>query len=123
MGAVLSQFGWAARIGMAVLVLIVLAALAAPWIAPHDPMAMNPLQRLKPPSAEHLLGTDNFGRDLYSRVIWGARISLLIGIGAAVISGLRGAGLHTLDEHIQTDSLVERGRLAAGLFMGIGRDV
>lgn len=109
MGAVLSQFGWAPRIAMAVLALIVLAALAAPWIAPHDPMAMNPLQRLKPPSAEHLLGTDNFGRDLYSRVIWGARVSLLIGIGAAVVSVLIGMAIGLVAGFFRTmDAIIMR---------------
>lgn len=109
LGAVLSQFGWAPRIAMAVLALIVLAAMAAPWIAPHDPMAMNPLQRLKPPSADHLLGTDNFGRDLYSRVIWGARISLLIGIGAAVVSVLIGMAIGLVAGFFRTmDAIIMR---------------
>lgn len=62
---------------------ILLLTLASPWIAPHDPLAMNPLMRLKPPSDEYLLGTDNYGRDLFSRMILGGRISLLIGLFAA----------------------------------------
>ncbi|WP_420964759.1 ABC transporter permease [Bradyrhizobium sp. B120] len=68
------------------LVLIILMASFAPLIAPHDPLLLTPSQRLKPSSAQYLLGTDAYGRDLLSRVIYGARISLLIGLGAAVCS-------------------------------------
>ncbi|MRX50535.1 ABC transporter permease subunit [Paracoccus sp. S-4012] len=82
--------GWAPRIALVVLSVIVAVTLLSPWIAPHDPLEMNPLQRLQGPSAEHPLGTDNFGRDLFSRVLIGGRISLLIGIGAAVVSLLIG---------------------------------
>lgn len=107
--AVIGQFGWAPRIAMVVLALIALAALAAPWIAPHDPLAMNPLSRLKPPSAEHPLGTDNFGRDLFSRVIWGGRVSLLIGIGAAVVSVLIGMAIGLVAGFFRTmDAIVMR---------------
>src|SRR5215475_9164292 len=68
------------------LVLIVAMAILAPWIAPHDPLLLAPAQRLKPASDQFLLGTDAFGRDLLSRIIYGGRISLLIGFGATVIS-------------------------------------
>lgn len=66
--------------------LIIVVSLVAPLIAPHDPILLAPAQRLKPASAQFLLGTDAFGRDLLSRVIYGGRVSLLIGIGAAVLS-------------------------------------
>jgi len=68
------------------LALIILMAIFAPLLAPHDPLLLAPAQRLKPSSAQFLLGTDAYGRDLLSRVIYGARISLLIGLGAAVCS-------------------------------------
>jgi peptide/nickel transport system permease protein len=68
------------------LLAIVLMAIFAPWLAPHDPLLLAPAQRLKPSSAQFLLGTDAYGRDLLSRVIYGARISLLIGLGTAVLS-------------------------------------
>ncbi|KIZ34385.1 MULTISPECIES: ABC transporter permease [Rhodopseudomonas] len=68
------------------LTLIVASAIFAPLIAPHDPMLLVPSQRLKPASAEFLLGTDAYGRDVLSRVLYGGRISLLIGLGAAVAS-------------------------------------
>jgi peptide/nickel transport system permease protein len=68
------------------LVLIALISILAPLIAPHDPILLAPAQRLKPASAQFLLGTDAFGRDLLSRVIYGGRVSLLIGIGSAILS-------------------------------------
>jgi peptide/nickel transport system permease protein len=68
------------------LVLIILISIFAPWLAPHDPVLMVPAQRLKPPSAEYLLGTDAYGRDVLSRVIYGGRVSLLIGLGAAALA-------------------------------------
>jgi peptide/nickel transport system permease protein len=61
-------------------------AIFAPVIAPHDPLSMLPPQRLKPPSETYLLGTDAFGRDVLSRVIYGARVSLLVGVGVALIT-------------------------------------
>ncbi|MEK9744654.1 MAG: ABC transporter permease [Candidatus Puniceispirillum sp.] len=83
-------------IGALIVAAVVLIALCAPLIAPHDPYYQDLLARLKPPvwddrgSWDHILGTDHLGRDYLSRLIYGARISLLIGIGAALISGLIG---------------------------------
>jgi peptide/nickel transport system permease protein len=68
------------------LALIVLISLLAPLIAPHDPVLLAPAQRLKPSSAQFMLGTDAYGRDLLSRVLYGGRVSLLIGIGSALLS-------------------------------------
>jgi peptide/nickel transport system permease protein len=68
------------------LLLIIVISILAPWLAPHDPMQLLPAQRLKPPSDQFLLGTDAYGRDLMSRVIYGGRISLLIGFGATIVS-------------------------------------
>jgi peptide/nickel transport system permease protein len=68
------------------LVLIVAISVLAPWLAPHDPLQLAPALRLKPSSAQFLLGTDGYGRDLLSRVIYGGRISLLIGVGSAIFS-------------------------------------
>lgn len=64
--------------GLVVIAALVLVAALAPWIATHDPLAQNIEARLQPPSAEHWFGTDQIGRDLYSRVIYGARITLNI---------------------------------------------
>src|ERR1700761_3997646 len=68
------------------LLLIVVISILAPWIAPHDPLQLLPAQRLKPPSDQFLLGTDAYGRDVLSRIIYGGRISLLIGFGATLVS-------------------------------------
>jgi len=76
--------------GLLVLV-IILAAILAPVISPADPYAQNLMNALKPPSWEHPFGTDQFGRDTLSRVLWGAQISLLevlIGVGLAVVIGV-----------------------------------
>lgn len=72
--------------GMLVLVLLTVAALAAPWLATFSPLDINPLFRMKPPSAEHYFGTDALGRDVYSRTLWGARISLLVGATVAIVA-------------------------------------
>ena len=69
-----------------ILVLIVLSAILAPWIVPHDPVRLAPAARLKPPGGEFWLGTDAFGRDLFSRIIYGGRISLVVGVAAAIIA-------------------------------------
>lgn len=68
------------------LLLIVLVAIFAPLLAPHDPQLLAPAQRLKPSSALYWLGTDGYGRDVLSRIIYGGRVSLVIGVGAAIFS-------------------------------------
>lgn len=73
-------------IAAALLLAVILLTIFSPWLAPHDPLAMDPVMRLKPPSEDYLLGTDGFGRDLFSRIILGGRISLLIGLCAAVVA-------------------------------------
>jgi peptide/nickel transport system permease protein len=77
--------------GAVVVALLALAALFAPLLAPRDPLAMNGRARLTAPSTTHLLGTDQFGRDVLSRVLHGTRISLGVGLGAVALS--IGAGL------------------------------
>jgi peptide/nickel transport system permease protein len=76
----------ASWIGLAIVILVVLAAVFAPLLAPHDPLEQNIIDRLKPPTADHPLGTDYFGRDTFSRLLYGARISLIIGAGATLIA-------------------------------------
>jgi len=71
--------------GAVVLLLVVLAALAAPLIA-GDPIAARPVNRLKPPSAANWLGTDQLGRDVWARTIYGARVSLMVGLSVAAIA-------------------------------------
>jgi peptide/nickel transport system permease protein len=72
--------------GAAILVGVALVALLAPWLAPYDPMALKVLDRLQSPRATHWFGTDELGRDVFSRVIFGARYSLMIGALVVVCS-------------------------------------
>ncbi|MFI5014166.1 MAG: ABC transporter permease [Hyphomicrobiales bacterium] len=86
-------------LGGAVLLLAIMAAVFAPWLAPRDPYAQELSRRFLPPfwmdgtQPDHLLGTDGFGRDYLSRLIYGTRVSLLIGVSVTAISGLIGATL------------------------------
>ena len=73
-------------IGIGLLAAIVLTAIFAPWIAPHDPLKQHIISRLEPPSAEFLLGTDSYGRDVLSRMIYGSRVSLMVGFVAILIA-------------------------------------
>lgn len=80
----------ASWVGLGLFLFVVALALLAPLIAPHDPIDQNILDRLEGPSSTYWLGTDAFGRDIFSRIIWGARISLaiaLFSIGAAMVIG------------------------------------
>jgi len=79
--------------GGALTAAFLLAALLAPAIAPHDPLAQDLAQRLAPPDGAHWLGRDEFGRDLLSRVLWGARLSLGLGAGATLLAVLAGVPL------------------------------
>src|SRR5258705_10494867 len=64
------------------LALVILSAILAPWLSPHDPLLLAPAQRLKPASAQFLLGTDGYGRDVLSRVLSAGRSPLLFAAGA-----------------------------------------
>jgi peptide/nickel transport system permease protein len=76
--------------GLVLFGIVVLAAVLAPWIAPVDPDRLAMRFRFLPPSPEHLFGTDNFGRSLWSRVIWGARLSMVIGSAVVAINAVFG---------------------------------
>jgi peptide/nickel transport system permease protein len=71
-----------------VILLLAFAAIFAPALAPYDPLQINAADRLQPPGVSHPLGTDDFGRDILSRIIYGARTSMLIGVGAVALSTL-----------------------------------
>ncbi|QNH49701.1 MULTISPECIES: oligopeptide ABC transporter permease [unclassified Bacillus (in: firmicutes)] len=81
--------------GSVILLVIIFSAIFAPVIAPYTPEQQDLLKRLQPPSAEHFMGTDKFGRDIFSRVLYGARVSLLVGfvsvVGAITIGTVVGA--------------------------------
>ena len=72
-------------IGLVLVAIVIAAALLAPWIAPHDPNEQNIIDKLVSPNATYWLGTDGFGRDVFSRILWGARISLLVGFLSTAI--------------------------------------
>jgi peptide/nickel transport system permease protein len=71
-------------------------AILAPWLGTVDPQALSPVKRLKPPSSEYWFGTDMLGRDVYSRVVFGTRVSLTVGIAVAILSTVLGLALGML---------------------------
>ena len=80
-------------IGAAIVLLMLLVAMIAPWIAPYDPVAVDFGAMLSPPGAKHWLGTDSFGRDVLSRLIYGSRTALFVGFGSALFGATAGAVL------------------------------
>jgi len=80
-------------IGFFIQAALILIAIFAPMIATHDPGSINVRESLLPPSWEHLFGTDGFGRDLFSRVVYGARVTIIISMSVALLSGLLGSTL------------------------------
>lgn len=87
---------WISLLALLALVTIAALALLAPWISPYDPLAIDPLNSVAAPSSAHLLGTDELGRDLLSRIIAGGRASLGTAAGVAVASALLGVPLGLL---------------------------
>jgi len=88
-----------ALLGLIVLVGLATAAIFAPILAPYDPSRLEPVARLIPPNAAHWFGTDQFGRDTFSRVIYGSRLALLIGVGVvsfALVTGVPAGVLSAL---------------------------
>ncbi len=83
------SFWW----GLALLVLVLVVAVGAPVLAPYDPITQDFAAVLKPPGPDHLFGTDNFGRDILSRVLWGTRIDLQIGLLSVVFPFLIGSAI------------------------------
>jgi peptide/nickel transport system permease protein len=74
---------------------LVLAAVLAPAVATRDPNALNPRAKAQPPGAGYLLGTDEFGRDIWSRLVHGARITLVVGLSSVALAGVGGTALGT----------------------------
>ena len=85
-----------AAIAGLVLTVIVFAALFAPWIAPYDPYFTDLTKVMRPPDAEHWFGTDNTGRDIFSRVIYGTRNTLMLGLVGVIVGGFLGGVLGIL---------------------------
>lgn len=88
-----------AVISLVVLVAMMGTALLAPWITPYDPEKINIMQRLQDPSAQHWLGTDEVGRDVFSRLLFGSRVSLIVGLVSATLSVLIGVLIGGLAGH------------------------
>ena len=93
--------------GAILLSAVVFAAVFAPWIAPRDPLTLNPAIRLRPPSATAWFGTDDFGRDVFSRVVYGSRLSLEVGglvviftAALGIIAGIAAGYFRVLDNVI-----------------------
>lgn len=97
-------------LGLLVIILMCLAAAFADQVAPHDPFEINYLTMLMPPSLEHPFGTDNFGRDIFSRVIYGARTALAIGFLASLAGCTIGALVGVISAYFGgwTDTLIQR---------------
>lgn len=94
-GAVLKAFNanktsW---VGLVIFLIVALMAIFAPLVAGQDPLEQDILARLKPPSDLHLLGTDYFGRDIYSRIVYGARLSLIIGLTSTALAMIIGSAI------------------------------
>ena len=90
--------------------LLILVAIFAPWLAPWDPMAPDWMALSSPPSAAHWMGTDELGRDLLSRIIYGARISLYVGVLSVTLGMIVGVVLGLLAAQLAT-ALVRRVRV------------
>ncbi|MGE5253268.1 MAG: ABC transporter permease, partial [Planctomycetaceae bacterium] len=100
-----------ALVGAVVILAIILLAVLAPWISPYDPLEQNIRSRLQAPSRTYLLGTDEFGRDVLSRVLWGTRISLTVGILSIGLGLLIGTAMGTVAGY--------RGGFTGGILMRI----
>ena len=82
-----------AMAGLAIIVLYVVAAVFAPWLATHDPAAQDLMASLQGPSAAHWLGTDSYGQDLYSRLLYGAQLALIIGFASVALGLVAGVAI------------------------------
>ena len=88
-----------AVVGLVLVVLMIIAAIFAPWISPYPPNDIDMSQTLAKPSVQHWLGTDNVGRDILSRIIYGARTSIIIALGATALSVILGEALGLIAAH------------------------
>lgn len=97
-------------VGLIIIIFFALIALLAPKISPYPPFKINFNMKFLPPNSEYLMGTDNFGRDILSRIFWGARVSLFIGFVSTGISVLVGVVLGSIAGYIggKTDEIIMR---------------
>lgn len=98
-----------ARLGGALCLLAILAAIAAPLLAPHDPQAISPFDRMQGPSAAFWFGTDQIGRDVFSRTLYGARVSLMVGLAVTFCAVSLGVALGLVTGFVRwVDAVVMR---------------
>ncbi len=84
---------WVVILGFIIILLFIFASAFEAWLSPYDPIKPNVVESLQPPSSEHILGTDVLGRDVFSRIIYGARVSLMVGVIATSIAALIGMAM------------------------------
>lgn len=99
-----------ASLGFLIVLTVTLTSIFAPVVAPDDPVEMRPAERYASPSRDHLLGTDFFGRDILSRLLYGGRVSLLVGLGTVAINGALGLPLGLLAGYLggRVDTVIMR---------------
>jgi peptide/nickel transport system permease protein len=96
--------------GAVLIIVMLLSAAFADVVAPYDPTAINFVDLLKPPAPDHLLGTDNFGRDVFSRIVFGSRTALLVGFTASLVGCTLGLALGVVGAYLggRTDQIIQR---------------
>ena len=95
--------------GALLLLVVAVLSLAAPWLATHDPQEIDPLARMQGASAEHFFGTDALGRDVFSRAVWGGRISMVVALSVALLTTVFGVLLGMLAGFVHwTDGIIMR---------------
>jgi peptide/nickel transport system permease protein len=100
---------WPLVVGVVLLIAIAAVSVAAPWLATFDPENIDPLARLQTPSAEHYFGTDALGRDVFSRALFGGRVSMIVGASVAVLATVLGVILGLLAGFVRpVDALIMR---------------
>jgi peptide/nickel transport system permease protein len=95
-------------IGTLLCLIVVFGAVFAPWLTTHDPVDQNILDQLQPPGGDYLLGTDNFGRDVFSRILFGARVSLIVAVSSIGVAMIVGGLIGMVSGYVggRTDRLV-----------------
>lgn len=88
-------------LGLLLVVVMLALSLAAPWIAPHDPLTMTTADRFAPPSAQYPMGADEFGRDIFSRLLYGGRVAFLVGSFSIALATVIGVALGAVSGYVQ----------------------
>ena len=95
-----------AFIGLVIIVILVMFAVFAPLLTPYGPLELNSIERLQSPNLSHIFGTDNFGRDIFSRIVFGARTSLISAAGVVIFSIFFGVGIGVLSGYFKRVEIV-----------------